>query len=427
MNPKGKYGVLLLSSFLVTYAIVGGMLVRAQEGSYRQLSLFNEVLGKIKSDYVDEPSSSNALAGAVRGLVETVDPQGGYLSVKDVAFYKSFDPVKTPGIGAILNRTRAGYPVILSVLADGPAQKAGLVTGDMIESIDGTPTREMNLVQVDGFLANPPDKPANLTVIRRTTGETEMMTVNRSIVKSPAVEYKILENNIAYIRVPLLAQGKAAEARKDIDELLKKGATNVILDLRASAGGDEAEGVALANVFLDSGTVGYVQGQKSEKRMLTIDPRAALTKAPLAVLVNEATSGPAELVAGAIRDNKRGQLVGNTTFGSGSVQKLISMDDGSALLIAVARYYTPSGKAFEETGIEPQVKESAQKEEQLDLSSEQEVEIPAVVPKNAAVKDEDQQLNTAIGILKDPDFLKKREDEKKKQTSKPQTGAAPAK
>jgi len=134
----------------------------------------------------------------------------------------------------------------------------------------------------------------------------------------------------------MFISGKAAEARQNIDDLLKKGATSVILDLRASAGGDEAEGIALANLFMDSGTIGYAVGQKSEKRTLPVDPRAALTKAPLAVLVNEGTSGPAELVAGAIRDSKRGQVVGWTTFGNGSIQKLIPMDDGAALLIAVA-------------------------------------------------------------------------------------------
>jgi len=409
LNPKSKYGVLLLSSVLVTYAIVGGMLhrVSAQDGSYRELALFNEVLDKVRNDYVDKPSSDLALTGAIRGLIETVDPEGGYLSAKDVTFYKSFDPLKTPGIGVILGRTRAGYPMILSVLPDGPAQKAGLSTGDMIESIDGFPTREMNLVQVDGFLANPPDKPANLIVmLRRNNFDPESMTVSRGVAKAPAVDSKMLENNIAYVRVPMLSSGKAAEARTRVDDLLKKGATSVILDLRASAGGEEAEGVALANMFMDSGTIGYAMGQKSEKRTLTVNPSAVLTKAPLAVLVNEGTSGPSELVAGAIRDSKRGQVVGWTTFGNGSIQKLIPMEDGAALLLAVARYYTPTGKDIEEVGIEPQVKLSSQVEDVVDLSSQQEVEIP-VAPKKAPAVDEDLQLNKAIEILRDPQITRK--------------------
>src|SRR5205823_2150997 len=190
-----------------------------------------------------------------------------------------------------------------------------------------------------------------------------------------------------------LAQGKAAEARKDIDGLLKNGATSVILDLRASAGGDESEGIALANIFMDSGTMGYAVGQKSEKRTLVIDPRAALTKAPLAVLVNEGTAGPAELVAAAIRDNKRGQVVGWTTFGNGSIQKLIPMDDGSALLIAVARYCSPSGKAIEEVGVEPQIKVTVEKEEVVNFSADQEIETPVAPKKTTPAANEDQQLD----------------------------------
>ena len=158
---------------------------------------------------------------------------------------------------------------------------------------------------------------------------------------------------------------------------------------------------------MDSGTIGYTVGQKSEKRTLAVDPRAALTKAPLAVLVNEGTSGPAELVAGAIRDNKRGQVVGWTTFGNGSVQKLIPMDDGAALLIAVARYYTPTGKDIEEVGIEPQVKITSQEEEQIDLSAEREIEIPAAPKKDVPANNEDRQLKKAIELLKDPQAAKK--------------------
>jgi carboxyl-terminal processing protease len=292
--------------------------------------------------------------------------------------------------------------MILSVLADGPALKAGLVTGDMIESIDGIATREMNLVQADGFLANPPDKPAVLTVIRRNTSEPESITVARSVVKAPPVDFKMLESGIAYVHVPILSQGKAAEARKDIDDLIKRGATSVVLDLRATAGGDESEGVALANVFMDSGTVGYSQGRKSEKRTLPIDPSSALTKMPVAVLVNFGTSGPAELIAGAIRDNKRGQVVGTTTFGNGSIQKLIPMDDGAALLLAVARYYTPSGKDIEEVGVEPQVQVQAQEEEVINFSSDQEIEAPVAPKKPTPAANEDLQLNKAIEILKAP-------------------------
>jgi carboxyl-terminal processing protease len=240
LHSKSKYAVLLLSSVLVVYAIIGGMLgrVNAQNGSYQQLSIFTEVLNRIRSDYVDEPSLRNAVNGAIRGLVENVDPNGGYLSPQDVAFYNSYNPYRTAGIGAVLTR-QFGYPMIVSVIAGGPADKAGLATGDVIESIDGVTTREMNMVQVHGLLANPVGKPASLVVIRRRRSEPEVVSVNREVTPVPAVQSRMLESNIGYIKVPYLAPGKALETKKHLDDILKGGATSIVLDLRSVSGGEE--------------------------------------------------------------------------------------------------------------------------------------------------------------------------------------------
>ena len=404
MNSKSKYAILLISSVLVIYAIIGGMLgrVSAQNGSYQQLSIFMEVLSRIQNDYVDEPSIKSAVDGAIRGLIENVDPYGGYLSSKDVAFYKSYDPMKTPGIGVILAKPlRLGYPVIIAAIPGGPAAKAGLNPGDIIESIDGVTTREMNLVQVEGMLSNPASKPAALSVIKTRRTEPDSINVERAVVQAPPVEAKMLENGIAYIKIPYLGPGEAAEARKQLDPLLKKGATNVVLDLRYTAGGDPKEGVQLANLFVDSGTIAYLEGQKYPKETLTANAKDALTKVPVAVLVNQATAGAAELVAGAIEDTHRGQVVGVKTFGSGSVQKLIPLDDGAALLISVAKYFTPAGKEIEnveaqEAGVKPTVEIRQTVEEAVDL--DEEIQAPPKEP----VKEEDRQLNKAIEILKDP-------------------------
>jgi carboxyl-terminal processing protease len=414
LNSKSKYAILLISSVLVIYAIIGGMLgrVSAQNGSYQQLSIFTEVLSRIQNDYVDDPNMKIAVEGAIRGLVESVDPYGGYLNPKDVSFYKDFtaNPQKTPGIGVVLAKpTRLGYPVIISAIPGGPASKAGLASGDIIESIDGVTTRELNLVQVNAMLAIPAGKPANLAVIRSRRAEPEMLGVNREIVQPPAVEAKLVEDNIAYLKVAYLAAGKAQETRRQLDALLKKGATNVILDLRYTAGGDDKEALGIANLFIDSGTLAYlgstnsVQAQKRPKEALNADPKQALTKVPLAVIVNQGTAGAAELIAGAIEDNNRGQVVGVKTFGVGSVQKLLPLEDGYGLLISTAKYFTPSGKQIQDnepqdSGIKPTIEIRQTAEETIDLSDEAEVQ-PA--PKEPA-KDEDRQLDKAIEILKDP-------------------------
>lgn len=409
MNSKSKYGILLISSVLVIYAIIGGMLgrVSAQNGSFQQLSIFTEVLGRIQNDYVDDPNLKTAVDGAIRGLVESVDPYGGYLSPKDVAFYKEYtgNPQKMPGIGAVLAKPpKLGYPVIISAIPGGPAAKAGLNSGDIIESIDGTTTREMNLVQITGMLAIPSGKMASLSVIRSRRPDPETVNVGREVVQPPPVEARMVENNIAYIKVPFLAPGKAQETKRQLEALLKKGASSIILDLRYTAGGDSKEALEVANLFVESGTLAYLQGQKQPKELLNADPKQALTKAPIAVLVNQGTAGAAELIAGAIKDDRRGQVVGVKTFGAGSVQKLIPLDDGFALLISTAKYFTPSGKEIQEaepqdSGIKPTMEVRQAAEEAIDPADDQ---ADAAPPAKAPAKDEDRQLNKAIEILKDP-------------------------
>jgi len=408
LNSKSKYAILLISSVLVIYAIIGGMLgrVSAQNGSYQQLSIFTEVLSRIQNDYVDDPNVKNAVDGAIRGLIENVDPYGGYLSPRDVTFYKdsTANPQKTPGIGVVLAKpSRLGYPIIISTIPGGPAAKAGLTSGDIIESIDGMTTREMNLVQVNAMLAIPAGKAAALSVIKSRRSDPEPVSVAREIVQAPPVEAKMLDNNIAYLKIPFIAQGKAQETKRQLDGLLKKGANSVIVDLRYSAGGDDKEALEVANLFMDSGTLALLQGQKQQKQTFNADPKQAVTKAPVAVLVNQGTAGPAELIAGAIKDNHRGQVVGVKTFGAGSVQKLIPLDDGYALLLSTGKYFTPGGKEIQEmepadSGIKPTIEIRQAVEEAIDLSDDAEVAPP---PKESP-KEEDRQLNKAIEILKDP-------------------------
>src|SRR5262249_29618024 len=154
--------------------------------------------------------------------------------------------------------------------------------------------------------------------------------------------------NVGYVKVDEFVTGKSQEVAAKIRELQKQGAKKLVLDLRNSAGGDEAEGIATANLFLDHGTITYLQGQKFPRQAFNADPAKDITKLPIAVLVNRGTAGPAEIVASAILENARGDVVGDKTFGDGSVQKLIEMQDGAAVILSVAKYYSPGGKAIQD-------------------------------------------------------------------------------
>jgi carboxyl-terminal processing protease len=306
---------------------------------------------------------------------------------------------------------RFGYPMVVSAIAGGPAAKAGISTGDIIESIERVTTREMNLVQVYGLLANPASKTVNLSVIRRSRGtaEPEKVTVTRDAFRIPAIESKMVEGNIAYVRVPYLGPGKASDVRKQVDSLMKKGATSVILDLRYTAGFNEQEAVDLASIFLDSGTpLGDLKGQKVPTKALVSGPSAPLTKAPLSVLINQGTMQTAELVSAAIADARRGQLVGTRTFGAGSVQRLIPMPDGYALLLSTAKYYRRTGKEIQDAGVVPDTEALAAGDVQLDINPEDLEPAPrdktpekgGAAPGARTPPAEDKQLQKAIDLLR---------------------------
>lgn len=401
MSAKSKYAALLLSSVLVVYAIVGGKFgrVSAQDTALPQLEIYLKVYEKVKNDYVDPTSMTTATLGAIRGLLEQVDPYSGYLNSKEVSFYKDFSIEKTPGIGVVLAKSPLGFPLILEAIPGGPASKAGLKTFDQIEAIDGVPTREMNLVQAYAYLATPADKPATLTLVGNNRSEPEVLKVNREVTRVPPIEARMMQSDIAYIRVPYLAQGRANDAKRQLEDLLKKGATNVILDLRSSAGGKDTEGYALANYFVDSGLLGYLEGQKVAKKIFQADAKAAVTKVPLVVLIDGGTGGAAEIAAAAIKDTKRGTLVGTPTFGTGSRQTLITLDGGNALLISDAKYYSPSGKDLQEDGVVPDAMVS-KNTNRIDLNSAQTLDAPP--PSLDSRSEAELQLERAIQILKPP-------------------------
>jgi carboxyl-terminal processing protease len=237
-----------------------------------------------------------------------------------------------------------------------------------------------------------------VSVVRPRRAEPQKVVITRDLVSIPPVADKMVQDGIGYVKVDALTKGKAQEVAGKIKSLQKSGAKKLILDLRNTAEGDESEGVAAANLFLNHGTITYLQGQKYPREAFNADAQKAITSLPLVVLVNRGTAGPAEIVAAAILENARGDVVGDKTFGDGSIQKLIEMQDGSALMLSIAKYYTPSGKAIQDSAVTPNIMVADNNDDSL-LPDEDQNATPAEETKRQAPQ-QDDQLDKAIQVLK---------------------------
>jgi len=396
-----KLQVLLLTSsmLIITFALIGGLGVYAASSSgdsYKQMTVFSEVMHRIRTEYVEEPNLNSVTSGALHGLLESLDADSSYLTPGE---YKTFKATKADGkanIGATVSK-RFGYAAVVSVVPGGPADKAGISAGDIIEFVEGQSTHDLSLASVKARMMGEPGSRVDLAVIRARKIEPQKITVIRELVTLPAVQEQNMADAVGYIKVQALNKGKAQEIAGKIKWLQAHGAKKLVLDLRNNSEGDSEEGVATANLFLNKGLIAYVQGQKYQKITYEADPAKKLTDLPLVVLVNRGTAGAAELAAAAIQDNGRGEVVGDKTFGEGSVQKLIEVPDGSALILSIAKYYTPKGKAIQENGIVPNVL-VANTDEQIVLPDDDDGNTPDE-PQKTQPK-EDDQLRRAIDVLK---------------------------
>jgi len=402
MSKKIQVLVLTSSMLIIAFVLIGSLGVHASGASssgdvtLKHIGVYSEVLYRVRAEYVEEPNMSAVTNGALHGLLESLDADSSYLTPSE---YKVFKQKKTDGkasIGATVSK-RFGYAAIISVIPGGPADKAGLNSGDIIETVEGLSTHDLSLAAVKNHLVGEPGSRLELTIIRTRKIEPQKITVVRDVVTLPAVTEQMAADNTGVIKAQVLTKGKAAEIADKIKSLQKKGARKLVLDLRYNSEGDEEEGVAVANLFLGKGNIGSLQGQKFEKVTYTADPQKKITDLPLVVLVNRGTAGPAELVAAAILDNTRGDVLGDKTFGEGSVQKLIEVPDGSALILSVAKYYTSNGKVIQDTGITPNILVASNDE--IVAISEDEDGNATEEPQKAQPK-EDEQLRRAIEVLK---------------------------
>jgi carboxyl-terminal processing protease len=324
-----------------------------QDGAYRQMRIYAEVLKKIQTDYVTEPNINDVTTGALHGLLESLDSDSSYMTPGEYKIYKDRPATGLAQLGITVSK-RYGYAVVVSVLPGSPADKQHLADGDVIESIGAQSTRELSLAVIRLLLEGKPGSTVNLEVVRPRKADPDKLTMTRSITSEPPLAEQQYEGaTILYLKPGALTAARVDEIGAKIKAA--GPGRKVLLDLRDSSSGDAQAGLRLANFFVKQGTLATLEGQKFPRQTFTADLALFLTDAPLAVLINRGTAGPAELTVAAIEDSKRGDVVGERSFGEGSVQKTIELPDGAALLLTVAKYQAPDGKKIQDEAVLPNV------------------------------------------------------------------------
>ena len=397
MNSRIKYLVVTTSTCVMLLLVLGTVLGRSAstDRPYPQLGVYTEVLHRIKSEYVEEPDMKSVTLGALNGLLESVDPFASYLNADQYKDYLKNKDAHKAGVGLVLAK-KFGFVGIVGVTPGSPAAKAGLATNDMLETINGVATRDMPLAYASLLLEGEPGSSVDLTVVRVRRPEPQKIKLTRANIVYPPVAEKMLADNIGYIQPDTLAPGKVKEVAAAVESLQKQGAQKLILDLRNCAVGTPEDGIALANLFLTKGEITYLQGQKVPRQDFEADAAKDITKLPLVVITNRGTADGAEIAAGALMDDKRAELVGERTYGDASLRKAVTMDDGGAIILSVAKYYSPSGKAIQDVGVTPETVMS-EPEAQVELDENGEP-LPETPDQPEHKQQEDPLLKKAIEI-----------------------------
>jgi len=355
-----------------------------QDGAYKQMGVYASVLKKIQTDYVTAPDMGTVTTGALHGLLESLDADSSYLTPAEYKIFKDRPATGVAQVGITISK-RGGYATIVSVLPGSPADKEHLSDGDVIESIGDQSTFELSLEVIRLMLEGKPGTTVSISVVRPRKPDADKIALTRTVSAPPSLGAQQYDNStILYLKPLVLTQAR-------VDEIAAKIKTEgkgrkVLLDLRDVSEGDAAQGIRLANFFIKQGTLGALSGQKFPKQVFNADPALVLTDAPVAVLTNRGTAGAAELTAAAIESAKRGDVVGERTFGEGSVQKTFELADGAALMLTVAKYESPDGKKIQDEAVMPTVTV----ETAIDDNADEETPSPKG----------DEPLNKALELLK---------------------------
>ncbi|MFZ4437280.1 MAG: S41 family peptidase [Syntrophales bacterium] len=400
--------------------------------TYKSLKTFSEVLDMVEKNYVEPVETDKLLQGAINGMIKSLDPHSSFMTGE---MYKELE-VETRGsfggIGIEITLVKDVLTVV-SPIEDTPAYSAGIKAGDQIIRIDGKSTKDITIMEAVKKLRGPKDTKVTITILREGLAKPKEFEMNRSIIKIRSVKSKVYDEHIGYIRIASFQERTGDDLKKALREIEVKAGPlkGIVLDMRNNPGGLLNQSVEVSDIFLKSGIIVSTRGRSKsmESKAIAKDDGDEPT-CPMVVLVNEGTASAAEIVSGALQDNGRAIILGAQTFGKGSVQTVIPLEDGAALKLTTAKYYTPKGRSIQAEGITPdivvkqiQIRPSEEKAEEKanaenHMLRERDLKGHIKSPTEDDVKvedskketdnlDKDSQLKNAIDILKGWDILKK--------------------
>jgi carboxyl-terminal processing protease len=337
---------------------------------YEDLRTFTEIFGRIKKDYVEPVSDKKLLEDAVKGMLSGLDPHSAYLDPEEYQELKEGTTGQFGGLGIEVTMEN-GFIKVVSPIDDTPAQKAGIKAGDLIIKLDDKPVKGMTLAEAVKHMRGAPGSKILLFVVREGVDSPLKITITRDIIKVKSVKSRILEKDYGYVRISSFQSGTGEGLKEALASLKKDNKGNnlkgLVLDLRNNPGGVLNAAVEVSDAFIKSGLIVYTEGRIANSQMrFSAAPDDLIDGAPIVVLINAGSASASEIVAGALQDSKRAIIMGEKSFGKGSVQTILPTNTGSAIKLTTARYFTPSGRSIQAKGIEPDVALANMKLESLD-------------------------------------------------------------
>lgn len=391
----------LASIFFFAGFFIGVSKTVSKEDEYSYLKLFSDVLKIVKDNYVEEPSTKDLIYGALSGMVSSLDPFSSFFPPEKYKEFMEETEGEFGGVGIEISMEK-GRPIVVAPIEGTPAFKAGLRAGDIIIAVDGEDTFGKSLLEIVKKIRGKPGTKVKLTIMRKGLDKPMTVEIERAIIKIESVKYTTYED-LGYIKITQFQHYTSRDLKRAIRELLSENVEGLIIDLRNNPGGLLSEAVKVADIFLPEGKlVVYTKGRKDEEKYYAKEKPLVPKYMPIVVLINKGSASASEIVTGALQDHHRATIVGEKSFGKASVQNIIPLEDGSAIKLTVAYYYTPSGKLIHKKGIEPDIKVSMDEKIWEKLAETiRKMRIEGNGKKVILLPDIDVQLRKAIEVIKE--------------------------